>query len=308
MKKTICIVMTAIVALTAASCSAETSNPPTASSEPTEIQYVIYCDSTDGASVLVPDAQAGAGKIQIRMGSEMDFGLTNLTNVNNDQAPLEKTVTLNGVERTLPYSSSCANSLIECNTEALKAYALIDKYSSTDGVVAEYRQGTGELLFYSDLRATAGEGDLSLEEATAIASSMIASLYGDAVAARYTHVRTTDPDGGFIYVYYARCIQGYKTDDTIQIKLDRSGNVKTINASLLGVFEPIADEITAKKIQNAQTALQTAIPDSWTFEDDTKTLVIASDGKCYLEVMSLCESANEDNPETSMEKFYINID
>lgn len=306
MKRALALILTAVLALTAASCNSSADTPTTGDTLD-EIEYVIYSSATDGADELTADTAALPNNVIFKDSSEIDFSLAPQTSVTNENASEAKTVTVNGSNYSVPLVQSYSTALANCDIAELQAFALIDQYVLPDSIIAEYRHNSGELLFYLDLKATAGSGDITPDNATTIASNFIASLYGDTVMAQYTHVRTTDPDGTFIYVNYVRTIHGYPTSDTIRVKLTRNGEIAMINATQMGIFQPIENEITLNRIRAAEAVLRSSVPTAWTFEEDTKTLVIGSDGKCYLEIISLRNSQDDNEMESTTNKLHINV-
>lgn len=310
MKKTISVFLCVLLIGALFACTSQQSK---LSENTNTVQYVIYCSSMDFVDSInseresATNAEKMPNDIQFKECSEIVLSMVKRAEVSNSAAATQKTITINGTNYSLPLSTSYATALADCDNADLKVYGLVDQYWSSDGIVAEYRQGSGELLFYSELGATSSDGQLTTDEATKIAAELLESLYGADVAGRYTHDRTSKEDE-FVYVNYTRYIQGYATDDAIQIKLKSNGEIKSINAMKIGIFDHLEDKITVKKIQAAESTLCTSISYMWDLDEGTKKLVIGSDGKCYIEILGVNNSASDESPENTIVKFYINVE
>lgn len=272
------------------------------------IQYTIFTGSgSRDISDTAKQTDVRGNTVSFASSSTLDVRFTDIREkVENNSQASEITLTLGKQTYTLPYKYTYKTGLSSCKNSDLSKHNLTVSYESKDRpfTIAEYRVSTGELIFFTILAQDATGGDFTTEQAKKSAANLIDSLYGKEVAARYTFDRVSEPSEnesgyGYIYVTYRRYVCGYPTDDYIQIKFNKDGTVNAINALKIGLFEPILDTITPKKVQNAYDTLRQTVSDHWRFSDENIQLVIAADGKCYVRVYAISDSYSD--------KFYINV-
>ena len=194
MKKILAIISYVLLAATMVSCANTSNMDGTKENDlPTETSkdYVIYYYPSAGE--LIKD-ELGTVDIPFKDAETKVFSFSSKTEINKpSDANNQHTFKLNGKTYSLEYSRTYETALSSSNT--LKDYSKFNSYKS-DTIRVDTRVSTNELLFFTnldenDLKAT---GDMTEDEANAIAEATILSLYGEELKKEYTYENTVYTD------------------------------------------------------------------------------------------------------------------
>lgn len=153
-----------------------------------------------------------------------------ISSFQSDLAPVEKTVVFNGVEYTGLYDESSVN---------IPNIYISHTYKGK-GVMFDINSKTGEL---TSIMFTSGFSDYSSK------SEKECREIVDNIAAKYINLDeykveisiSPFPESNYFYsANYFKEIDGYKTADKMTVTIDRNGNLRSLNFSMLGSFK---DEI-----------------------------------------------------------------
>ncbi len=289
----------------------ETNQSTTDNDTPNEVVYTIYGTSTLG------NFSRGDGNVEedsnIKYGniSELDFLNSRTDDVVNIDAEREKTLVINGKELQFKYRRTYARTLASSKQEALSQFGYQDVYELYDenqtlSATAEFSSNNGELRFYLDFDLSHSKVDsvLTDEDAKALADELMLSIYGRELSDEYDVVVSSSDasDTNSVYVYYTRSIFGYTTDEVVRIELNGNGDLLSLNAERLRLFDSIKNELTLEMIQNAEDMLIDRISDLYTI--NSKTIMLdANSGKFFLRIRAVYTS------ELGVEgvEFFINV-
>lgn len=289
----------------------ETNQSTTDNDTQNEVVYTIYGTSTLG------NFNRGDGNIEedsnIKYGniSELDFLNSRTDDIVNIDAEREKTLVINGKELQFKYRRTYARTLASSKQEALSQFGYQDVYELYDknqtlSATAEFSSNNGELRFYLDFDLSHSKVDsvLTDEDAKALADELMLSIYGGELSDEYDVVVSSSDasDTNSVYVYYTRSIFGYTTDEVVRIELNGNGDLLSLNAERLRLFDSIKNELTLEMIQNAEDMLIDRISDLYTI--NSKTIMLdANSGKFFLRIRATYTS------ELGVEgvEFFINV-
>lgn len=297
MMKRISILTLTILLLLTTGCGTET------------VKYVIYYDASMGSPIRNNEsASAAKSESPMEQITAKDFSYSNMTTVENPDAPASRTVTLAGQQYALEHQRSYNTPLSTADDAQLSSRGKFEKYRSGENdtiIEAVFRRDTDELLFFYNSNESHKYGQLSEDTAVQLADATLAEVFGAKIAAEYSRRVVIKPKNSSFSAYtvvYTKYICGYPTTDDIEITYNTKGNLMSINAKTLGVFDTIEDRITAKKIENAKNALLDSISDRYTLHSEF--LALDADGNCYLQVYA---TYTEGGMAHSM-LFYVNLD
>ena len=278
-------------------------------------QYTIYSDVTDSeAKSQKVYKSVISSNIKLDNASNKDFSINKKIETRIPDTTKERSITIANKSFDMKLIRSYKTSISTSSMGKTNSIGQYDYYrfegENGDNVEVEFTQETNRLTFfivYGEKR-TVESGNFTKELAKQEADSIIAELYGENSTSKYAYEETFENNSqsskGFS-VLYQRYLYGYKTDETILIKFNRSGDLISINAERIDTFNG-ADALFSKKdVQSAQNALLGTLHDSWTSISEPE-LTVGSDGNYYLSVFTARESSS-DNTEPSTNIFYINI-
>ena len=129
-------------------------------------------------------------------------------------------------------------------------------------------------------------------------------LYGEECLEYYSdHPCDSEVSNNTILVKYTKYIGGYPTNDNLILRFNKKGELYMISAENYGLCESVAEKYPAKQLQNAEAVLRKHL-DSVAESYQDASLMMTTQGKCYLEVRANC--GTEEN--IRMYTFYINVD
>jgi hypothetical protein len=273
---------------TEAPTTAGTVNTETGTTEKT---YRIYLGSS--ASVDAVDIKNSSDRVSFEDASQKIFSFSRDTIFDNS-ALVGTTRKLNIGDKSysLTYSKSYRTKLY--SSEKFKPYAEFITFKADD-ISVYYRADDGALIFFSDLNVgnLTVSGELTEDGAKTLALNTIISLYGENVAREYVLddiVFTDTPLTQAYTVVYTKYVYDMPTNDKIQLSFNMQGDLVTVNAKLLGVYDDATDHLSQKQIDEAKAVLNEALADDWSIL--TVTLVIDSLGDYYLKVQTAKTTAN----------------
>lgn len=147
-------------------------------------------------------------------------------------------------------------------------------------------------------------GDLTEDEAIAIADATVLSVYGAAISDEYTYETTANYADSLLYcVVYRRYVWGIPSLDSIQIAMNLKGEVISINARYLGMFSDAQECIEKESIDAAVSQLHSTYS-TWTFT--TTMLTVDQNGDYY--IFATMYRSNPDALEgVDLMEVYINV-
>lgn len=297
MKKYISIGLT-IVLLILSGCSKS-------SNAETSITYQIYCDSPEIAVASKSSENAENSDIIFTSAAQLDLDYSSMNDTDNKNAEATKQFTFGNDSLQLNLKKSYSTTFASSLRSDLRSYGNYDVYQTdneTNNFEIAFRQNSDRLAFLRAFDRVNQSGDLTEQEARVCADATLTELYGEQVVQKYNNVIVqTTPHLTYAFVY-SRALGGYETNDIIAIEINYKGEVCYINARQLGIFDPLAAEITEKRITVAETVLRSSISESYEIQGK-KLFVDAISGKCYLQliVARSTDTGYEGN------FFYINV-
>ena len=275
--------------------------------------YVFYASSVaaegEGSSLLVD-----ASKLTVKPASTKVFSFAKQTAIEKPSGVDDtRSFKINGQTYTAQYERSYTTDLAEGKLSSLGS---LSRYDVNEDIRVEFRNKSGELVFFSDKTKDVRnvDGNMTKEQAKNYADAALLSIYGEDVQNTYKHSDTVYTDDGIDIKYsvvYSRYVYDYKTDDTIQITLNRKGDVIAVNAKKMGTFANAEKDMNKKDIEDAIAAARENLSDSW--ETSYNLLVVDSNGDYYVNMGLIKTDGKADDPldETAaLEKFvqlYVNI-
>ena len=190
-------------------------------------------------------------------------------------------------------------------------YSVFDEYKSQDGLV-EVRciQGTNKPVYYSvntSIKNDSSEKQIDEKQAQKIAEEFILECFDEDMLDKYTLVDVSlSPTGLSYVVYYVRYIDGYSTEEDIEVYLDMSGDIWGANFDNVEKFDNVSTKITKKKLDSAYEQLKEKI-DSLELKDvkiNDPSIVTDVMGNVYLEISV---SYTKIDMTSTCDMFYISI-
>ncbi len=250
-----------------------------------DVEYKVYKLGQKDASVQ----QSGIGTLH--SASKLHFEKDDEVMVfENTVAPQTKTVSIGDNEFTFSYEKSTQNLRATSKKKILQEFGKVDEYKMVDDngyVEATFDSETGKLLYYSDRRTYNNLGDFTVEEAKQDAEEFIKVQLGTNALDGFTLDRAYEDEfmnKKRIVVNYRKYLYGIETTEYIRVWFDLEGNVNAFNAENTHLFDTAKDELSEKKVKNAEEALLDSLSDADYIQDDRRLLVDVTTGIFYLEI------------------------
>lgn len=273
MKKILSVLCCLFLATIMASCA----NTPMPESEK---DYVIYYYPSAGNLI---ENEKETTDATFENAETKVFSFSSKTEIDKPHnAENQQNFELNGKTYSLEYSKTYKTAL--SSSDSLKGYSLFNSYRS-DTVWADTRVDTNELLMFTILDADEliAAGDVTEDEAMAVAESTFLSLYGKESINEYTYEDTVYTDTELVVQYtvvYRKYVFGIPTNDTVQISVNMKGNVVGINAKSMGMFSSAEEQLSKDSISDALSMLNKTFSDDWNI--GTTMLVLDAEGNYYI--------------------------
>lgn len=317
MKKTFCILL-ALCTVCAIGCTQSDSTP--ADSTPADpVEYTIYCGGSDLAFLIEQENSADRADSADQptvsrqvLPHDCDFTFMADTTDENPNAPRQKEFTVAGKTYTLQFHSSRVSSLADSEVPALRAYGTTDRYVSTKCIL-NLDQATGKLRFFSDHAIDRfASGSFTNADAVAASAAILTEQFGTECLDYYTDQpsvskSTTEYSGTVIVVTYRKSVEGYPTNDCLQLRFSPRGQLVCINANNYGIMQSALNQYSAEQLQAAERYLTDyldSIPCS--YDRDSIKLMTNSNGKCYFEIVAVCDF--NDAIGSHLMEFYVNVE
>ncbi len=257
----------------------------------TEKTYRIYLGASASAETV--DIKNSSDRVSFEDASQKTFSFSRDTIFDNsDLVGTTRKLNIGDKSYSLTYSKSYRTKLY--SSEKFKPYAEFITFKADD-LSVYYRADDGALIFFSNLNVgnLTVSGELTEDGAKALALDTIISLYGESVAREYVLddiVFTDTPLTKAYTVVYTKYVYDIPTNDKIQLSYNMQGDLVTVNAKLLGVYDDATDHLSPKQINEAKAVLNEALADDWSIL--TVTLVIDSLGDYYLKAQTAKTAAD----------------
>ncbi|MBQ7355755.1 MAG: hypothetical protein IJW62_09605 [Clostridia bacterium] len=307
MKKTFCMVLV-FISLLGAGCS-KADNSIQASAPETSTEYRIYFAGSY-LSELQADAESSLNISNSvhALPENCDFSFSYTTAPDDLDVPLQKSFAIDGKTHQLTYTCTSVASFANSNNEALRHYGTVNAYKE-EKYVFEFFQESGELSFYGNYEADRTvAGDFTKEEVMIASEAILAELFGNDCIEYYTVSpnvsELVDDRYNVFIVTYTKYIEGYPTNDQIQLRYNKQGELLSVNAKTYGLMKSVIDRYGVTQLQSAEKFLTDYIDTIPYHDKDSVNLLINSDGKCYLEIYASCKVG--DNYRAN--SFYVNLD
>ncbi len=272
MKRTIGIILAALVLLLLAACGKD-------------VEYKVYKLGQKDAT----SQQSGSEKFY--SSNELQFdGNFSVADLDNHDAPQTLTVSIGENELTFSYEKSAQNLRATSKKKALQALGKVDEYvmlADNGHVKATFDSETGKLLYYSDRRTYDNSGDFTIKEAKQAAEEFIKAQLGTNALDGFTLDDAYEEElmnKKRIVVNYGKYLYGIETTEYIRVWFDLKGNVNAFNAKNTHLYDTAEDELSEKKVKNAEKALLDSLSDADYIQDDRRLLVDVTTGIFYLEI------------------------
>ncbi len=246
--------------------------------EPT--QYVIYVNPSAGDWNTQENL---SHQVTFQNVGTKDFSFATKTEVERpDGTSDEQTIELNGKLYSGQYSRTYETAIAA--SHLFSSYGRFHTYRS-DTFYMDFRASDNKLILFVnfDEETNTAHGNVTEEEAKAIAASVLLSVYGDSASEEYaydTTLYTDSPLGVYYTVVYRKHVLGVPTQDAIQISVNRRGEIVGINAKYLGMFSLAEEQLTKQDIDGAIAVLQEAFSAKWTIL--STRLVLDTEGHYHL--------------------------
>ena len=249
----------------------------------TPITYQIYCDSPMNALPSNPSDQ----DIVFENSTVLDLDYSSSIDTVNKNAIENKQFTIRQDALQLRLKRSYSSSFAHSTRTDLRQYGNYDVYETTtdsERIEVTFRQNTDQLAFFLAYDRLTPNGNVTEQEARTCADALFTELYGQSTLMKYEHVITSvTKESTYMFTYY-KTLLGYTTNDQIAIEVNKQGKIASVNAKRLGIFDPIASEITSKQIEAAEATLLNSISETYNVQH-RQLFVDAISGKCYLQLI-----------------------
>jgi hypothetical protein len=250
-----------------------------------DVEYKIYSMGQKDASVQ----QSGMGTLY--SASKLCFSQDDkVVSFENTAAPQTKTLSIGENELTFSYEKSSQNLRATSKKKALQALGKVDEYvmlADNGHVKATFDSETGKLLYYSDRRTYDNSGNFTVEEAKKASEEFIKEQLGTNALDGFSLDRAYEDEfmnKKRIVVNYRKYLYGIETTEYIRVWFDLKGNVNAFNAENTHLFDTAKDELSEKKVKNAEKALLDALSDADYIQEERRLLVDVTTGIFYLEI------------------------
>ena len=246
------------------------------------VKYVMYADYA--ASVGENSSiDAERSDIEMKPTAEKNFNIIKREYVNDPIVDSTNTKKFKILNETydVSYVRSYNTTLVSSgNSGAFHMY-----YSDSGSIAIEARDGTNEIVYFSNSRVSRREdGNFSIEQAEAKAKQVVESLYGRESLEDYSfEIELIEGNNNEKYysAQYHRYVYGFKTEDNITVKLNMNGELAAVVSFERGIMSTAEQDLTKEEIENAIKAVNENFSSSWNISSD-HYIVIDSNGDYYL--------------------------
>ena len=284
-KRTILLSICLCLAILLSSCSNQThpnDNDGNEPSERKEVQYSLYLSGSDCGGTL--NLNLPSEQIQTKPADQKTFYFTSKIKIedpNNEGS--SRTLKIAGQSYDLDYFKTYRTELYD--SDQLKAHAESIEFKKNK-IYADYRVSDGALLFFANLNREVRNisGDLTEDEAKELAKATLTEMYGEDILNQYVFDEVVFTDNQMTTRYgiiYRKYVHGIPTNDQMSISFNMNGEVLSINARLLGVYDNAEKDITKEQIDNALAYLNDTLG-----AVSLPTLIVDSLGDYYLRAYS----------------------
>ncbi len=271
--------------------------------DPNEIEYTAYSYSSAG---LVASTESNGNSSSLHFASASDLKLSIDMHESEkmiEDAEKNKSIAFQNQSFEATYVRSKVLPTQNSKQSTLQKNSLVDEYQK-DKKTIQFRHSTGEMIGYyeGDKSIRSVSGDLTLEEAEALAAQLLTELYGKDVLDEYT-LGETQRIQSYWRVTYTRYLFGYPTEDEIRVHFNLKGELIFLKATYMGNYQHLEDEISKEHVEYAEELLRSSISSSWTVADYHR-LVLDADGNCYVKLLAARKTCVVTG---SGAEFYINV-
>jgi hypothetical protein len=218
--------------------------------------------------------------------SEVLSDLENTTRQN----PLNK-------QEDMEYAYSDCSYKNESSAEYGTYYSVYDFYRTADGTDIAFLHDTDLICYY--FKSHHFDEDevvqLTKEEAQLISDEFIVSLLGNDIVSTYdnVYVQSSTISSYYYAVFYTKQINGYQTDASIMVLIDRTGTIVGYNGYNVCKYDALLDKFDDDKITSAKDKLITKLTslELTNFQMNDPTITTDVDGNLYLEIAFSFENA-----------------
>lgn len=134
-------------------------------------------------------------------------------------------------------------------------YSQFDRYEN-DSEIIDYLHGTDQIVYYS----TPSDSDpalslMSEEKVKAIAEAFILDIISQESFDQLSYVQMSTDALNRYALLYVRYIEGYPTDETISIWIDKDGTVSGYNGYNVGKYDPLSEKLSKQALDAAYSTL-----------------------------------------------------
>lgn len=165
-------------------------------------------------------------------------------------------------------------------------YSIFDRYKDGETII-DYLHGTDQIAFYSSSRDQNESYPVLTElEVRSYAESFILSIMPLETFKNFSFRQMEIDALGRYALSYVRYIEGYRTDETISIFVDRSGHISCYNAYNVGKYNSLVDTIDKSSLDQAHNALlqQLFLLDLSELSCGSPKIITSSTGELFLEL------------------------
>lgn len=288
------------VAVIFISCNG-TPPPSSVTDDNINVEYSIYWDS----SAFVSAEHLLNENINLKNARDKTFSFARKIDVENMIPDEEKrSLKICGKNYEVTYQRSYLTELH--NSNEFVAFSEFVSYEK-DNVRVDFRNNTETIIFFSNFNTEVltMPGDMTEESAKHLATDTLVSLYGQQTIDGYVFDEVVYTDTSLkkgYTVVFRKFVYAIPTNDTIQISFNMVGELLSINASLIGIYDGLENSITQDQIINAKEKLYSSISDEWTVSEPI--LIIDSLGEYYLKA----NAVKRDDTEVLAVELYINVE
>lgn len=274
MKRVLCIILAILTTLCMFACQEE-------------IEYTIYSSGTNSAS----DTSV-AEKVTFKSSSGLETYLGSISDEVNESLDKTKLFQIDGKKYELEYRVTAHTDAALCNNETIvdnyseyEFYYTTNISSEINSIILKYHRDTDrimDLVITGDVREKGGTftEKQAKDKSRKVLHEMYAE-YCEEIEEEYAiSAWSSDTE---VTVMYSKNIAGYDTTDRIVLSFNLAGELIGINATMLGIFAPIEDEITKGRIEKAKEVLLDSISDKWTITGEELIMDVVT-AVCYLRI------------------------
>ena len=273
-----------------------------------KVEYCIYYETSDSADRVPCRLDAKNATVKGATAAGKNFHIKSMNNIEKKSGyKTSRELEVGGIKYDLDYKKSYVNDLY--SLEKYKSVSEFDRYMNDDSILAEFKAGTDTLIFFVDAneKSRKATGNLTEEQAKELAKAVITDQYGEDMLREYDFERviyTDDRERHEYTVVYTKYIHGMPTNDSIQIGFNMRGEVLSINAMLMGIYNDAEKDVSKKQIEAARNVLYDCVPENWEMSSDGACLIIDSLGDYYLELNLF---GKREDGTSDIRTLYINV-